>query len=79
MVIDHKWADVGTANWDPRSFHLNDESNCIIRDEGVAVKLESLINMDIKDSEKLTRKAFDELPSWEKALQKTPQWLYYYF
>ncbi|WP_226674001.1 phospholipase D-like domain-containing protein [Rossellomorea aquimaris] len=79
MVIDHKWADVGTANWDPRSLHLNDESNCIIRDEGVAMKLESLINKDIKDSEKLTRKAFDELPSWEKALQKTPQWLYYYF
>lgn len=79
MVIDHDWADVGTANWDPRSFHLNDESNCIIRDEKIAAKLEFLINKDIQDSEKLTRKAFDDLPKWERILQKTPNWIYYYF
>ncbi|PFA67738.1 cardiolipin synthase [Bacillus sp. AFS015802] len=79
MVIDHEWADVGTANWDPRSFYLNDEGNCIIRDEEVARRLESLIKEDIKDSEKLTEQAFNELPSWEKALQKTPPWLYFYF
>ncbi|MCR8850292.1 cardiolipin synthase [Rossellomorea sp. SC111] len=79
MVVDHAWADVGTANWDPRSFYLNDESNCIIRDEKVARHLESLIEKDMKDSEKLTRTAFDDLPFWEKALQKTPRWVYYYF
>jgi cardiolipin synthase A/B len=79
MVVDHAWVDVGTANWDPRSFYLNDESNCIIRDKEVARHLESLIEKDLKDSEKLTMEAFDELPSWEKALQKTPPWLYYYF
>jgi cardiolipin synthase A/B len=70
---------MGTANWDPRSFHLNDESNCIIRDEAVSGQLESLIQQDIQDSEKLTLKAFNDIPFWEKALQKTPQWLYYYF
>ncbi|CAN7414996.1 phospholipase D-like domain-containing protein [Rossellomorea sp. LjRoot5] len=79
MVVDHAWADVGTANWDPRSFYLNDESNCIIRDEEVARHLESLIKEDMKDSEKVTRRDFDELPFWEKPLQKTPHWLYYYF
>lgn len=79
MVVDHEWADVGTANWDPRSFHLNDESNCIIQDEKVARQLEYLIQEDIRESKKLTLKAFKELPAWEKALQKTPEWLYYYF
>jgi len=79
LVIDHKWADIGTANWDPRSFYLNDESNCIIRDAKVAAELESLIHNDINDSKKLTMKAFNELPAWEKALRKTPEWVYYYF
>ncbi|NMH71028.1 cardiolipin synthase [Bacillus sp. RO3] len=79
MVIDHKWADIGTANWDPRSFYLNDESNCIIRDEKIARELESLIHNDIHDSEKLTMNAFNKLPAWEKALRKTPRWVYYYF
>ncbi|TMU87631.1 cardiolipin synthase [Bacillus sp. BHET2] len=79
MVIDHEWADVGTANWDPRSFHLNDESNAIVQDVEVARELERLIDQDIQDSEKLTKKAFDELPFWEIALRKTPKWLYYYF
>ncbi|WP_201713941.1 cardiolipin synthase [Rossellomorea arthrocnemi] len=79
MVIDHEWADVGTANWDPRSFRLNDESNCIIRNKAAARQLESLIEKDIRDSEKLTKKTFSELPVWERLLQKTPAWLYNYF
>lgn len=79
LVIDHQWADIGTANWDPRSFYLNDESNCIIRDAKVAAELESLIHKDINDSKKLNMKAFNELPAWEKALRKTPDWVYYYF
>jgi cardiolipin synthase A/B len=79
LVIDHQWADIGTANWDPRSFYLNDESNCIINDARVAAELESLILNDINDSEKLTIKAFNELPAWQKALRKTPEWVYYYF
>ncbi|MGM0863325.1 MAG: phospholipase D-like domain-containing protein [Bacillota bacterium] len=79
LVIDHQWADIGTANWDPRSFYLNDESNCIINDAKVAAELESLIQNDIKDSEKLTIKAFNELPAWQKALRKMPEWVYYYF
>ncbi len=79
IIIDHKWADVGTANWDPRSFYLNDESNCIIEDREVVKELEKLLEGDIEESKKLTLKEFKKLPSWEKWLRKTPQWVYYYF
>ncbi|BCB03549.1 cardiolipin synthase [Bacillus sp. KH172YL63] len=79
IIIDHQWADVGTANWDSRSFHLNDESNAIIQDAEVALKLEALINEDMEDSAKLTMESFDQLPIWQWVLKSTPGWLSYYF
>jgi cardiolipin synthase A/B len=79
MVIDHKWTDIGTANWDPRSFYLNDESNCIIYDVKFAGEMEGKLKQDMEDSKRVTKKELTNIPFWKKLFKHTPEWIYYYF
>ncbi|WP_042463656.1 cardiolipin synthase [Neobacillus dielmonensis] len=51
IVIDDKVCDVGTANFDNRSFFLNKEINCYIYDRPFIERLLSVLNQDILDSE----------------------------
>lgn len=78
MIIDHQWADLGTANWDPRSLFLNDESNCIIEGNKVT-ELEQLVLKDMEDGRRLSFKDFEEIPLWQKGLEYTPKWVFRYF
>lgn len=79
MIIDHTVANISTANWDPRSFYLNDEASCIIYDREIIAHVEREINEDKANSRRLTKRVIDEIPKWERSLQKTPEWIYYYF
>lgn len=79
MIIDDQVANISTANWDPRSFHLNDEASCLIYDHKMIKTIESEINLDKQNSRKLTKKVIDEIPAWEKSFKQTPEWIYYYF
>jgi cardiolipin synthase len=36
MIIDHEWTSVGSANFDNRSFRLNDEANLNVLDSRMA-------------------------------------------
>ncbi|MGI1798896.1 phospholipase D-like domain-containing protein [Priestia sp. TRN 1309] len=79
MVIDHTIANISTANWDPRSFYLNDEASCLIYDREMIAHVEREINEDKTNSRRLTKTVIDEIPKWERSLKKTPEWIYYYF
>lgn len=79
MIIDHTVANISTANWDPRSFYLNDEASCIIYDREMIAQVEREMNEDKTNSRRLTKRVIDEIPKWERSLQKTPEWIYYYF
>ncbi|WP_369360465.1 phospholipase D-like domain-containing protein [Priestia megaterium] len=79
MIIDHTIANISTANWDPRSFYLNDEASCIIYDREMITHVEREINEDKTNSRRLTKRVIDELPKWERSLKNTPEWIYYYF
>jgi len=47
MVIDGRWATVGSTNLDPRSFALSQELNAIVYDRGVARRLEEVFAADL--------------------------------
>jgi cardiolipin synthase len=36
MIVDREWCTVGSTNFDPRSFRINDEISVAIYDRGVA-------------------------------------------
>lgn len=47
MVIDGRWATVGSTNLDPRSFALSQELNLMVYDRGVAGKLQEVFAADL--------------------------------
>ncbi len=48
FVIDHKIVFIGSHNFDPRSFNLNDECGLIIRDAGLAKIVTDSIERDME-------------------------------
>lgn len=53
MVIDGLWSSVGSANFDDRSFRLNDEANLNVFSEDLAREQTALIDADIVDSRRM--------------------------
>lgn len=60
FVIDRKWASVGTANLDARSFDLNFEVSALVYHQKTAMKVRNTFYRDLVDAEELT------LSKWEK-------------
>ena len=58
MVVDGRWATVGSANLDPRSFNLNDEINIVVYDEVLAKRLERVFHDDLTRSKQVTYAAW---------------------
>lgn len=54
MVVDGRWATVGSTNLDRRSFALNDEINLVVYHQAVAQRLERVFADDISRSKQLT-------------------------
>lgn len=63
ILIDNELCDFGTANFDKRSFFINDELNCFIRDPTFIEKIRSEFLIDVfHRSEKLTTKKYEKRP-----------------
>ena len=54
MIVDGKWATIGTANFDNRSFGLNDEVNVAILQKALAAGLEADFAADLAESAAVT-------------------------
>ncbi len=50
MVIDHQWSVLGSANFDHRSFALNNEVNMAVLDRSLAATLEEQMAEDLRES-----------------------------
>lgn len=50
VVVDHGWATVGTANFDYRSFFLNDELNLVVDGAEFNVELATQFEIDLLDA-----------------------------
>jgi cardiolipin synthase A/B len=53
LVIDGVWSSVGSANFDDRSFRLNDEANLNVFSEALAQEQIRLIDEDIRQSRRM--------------------------
>jgi cardiolipin synthase len=58
VTIDDTVSIVGSANFDNRSFELNDELNVVVFDRGVAKRLREDFERDLEQARRL------DLPSW---------------
>ncbi len=54
MVVDSRWATVGSTNLDRRSFALNDEINLVVYNQAVAERLERVFKDDLTRSNEVT-------------------------
>ncbi len=54
MVVDGRWAMIGSTNFDRRSFALNEEINLTAFDPGIAGRLERIFEDDLRRSHELT-------------------------
>lgn len=58
MVIDELFSIIGSANMDPRSLYINDESNVNILDQGFAREQLDIISRDRLNSQRVTKPPF---------------------
>jgi cardiolipin synthase len=66
MVIDKKWATVGSSNMDALSFFRNRESNLIIRNEDAIAEMKKDFLNDLEQSEELTLAILKRIPLWKR-------------
>lgn len=70
MVVDGCMCSVGSTNFDPRSFHLNDEANLNVYDKGLAADLTRAFEADIARSRRITHEQWLRRPLREKAKER---------
>lgn len=67
MVVDGVWATVGTANFDNRSFGLNEESNVAFCDPAPIARLVNILEEDVTRAEPVSLDAWRRRGAWRKA------------
>ena len=60
LVVDGRWASIGSANLDNRSFALNNELNLVFLDQRIADQLIYLFRKDLKHARRLEGDALKE-------------------
>jgi cardiolipin synthase len=64
MIVDREWCTIGSTNFDPRSFRINDEISVAIYDPGVAEELARAFERDVQFAEEWTIERWKERPCW---------------
>jgi cardiolipin synthase len=67
MVVDGVWSTVGSANFDNRSFQLNDEMVVGVQDEAFAAELTRAFENDLTRSAEITLEEWRARPATERA------------
>jgi cardiolipin synthase len=62
MMVDGKWAFVGSANFDNRSLHLNFEVGCMLHTPGLVAELEEQYRRDLQDAVPLEAHTYARRP-----------------
>jgi cardiolipin synthase len=71
MIVDDRWTSVGSANFDNRSFRLNDEANLNVYDADFAREQADVFERDKEQSRRITLEEWKNGP-WYKKLR---EWL----
>jgi cardiolipin synthase len=74
MMIDEQWSVLGSANFDHRSFALNDEVNLAVLDRSLAATLRAQMEEDLTQSEPVSVKQLRNR-SWTTKMIDDLLWL----
>ena len=66
LVVDGRWASIGSANIDHRSFRWNYESNLNVFDEAFAAEMESMFERDLARSLRVSLEEWTHRPCSER-------------
>jgi cardiolipin synthase len=75
MIVDEQWVAVGSANFDSRSFALNDEANLCVFDRDFACEQTALFQQDLARSRRVTYRRWLRRPLGMQALDRAASWL----
>ncbi len=70
MLCDRHWVNLGTANFDPRSFFLNDEINFSVSESELAKQVERFFLDAFAKSQVIEWGAWQSRPFWQQCLGK---------
>lgn len=70
FVVDGKFASVGTANLDTRSFDLNFEVSALVYDEQIAKQVQDSFYDDMKDSVEIAYEHWKQRPKLKRVAEK---------
>ncbi len=70
LVVDGMWVSVGSTNFDPRSFRLNDEANLNVYDAEFARRQVADFERDLARARRITYEEWQERPLAEKAWER---------
>ena len=70
LVIDKEFVSVGSTNFDPRSFRLNDEASLNIYDHGFAQQVADVFEADLKSAKPYTLEMWKDRPLKEKLAER---------
>jgi cardiolipin synthase A/B len=70
MVVDGMLSSVGSTNFDPRSFHLNDEANLNVYDRAFAQRMTEVFEADLARSKRVSLQAWETRPASEKLRER---------
>ena len=70
LVIDKEFVSVGSTNFDPRSFRLNDEASLNIYDRGFAQQMTSVFESDVGSAMPYTLEMWEKRPFRENLAER---------
>lgn len=70
LVIDREFVSVGSTNFDPRSFRLNDEASLNIYGRGFAQQMSSVFEADLELAKPYTLEMWQQRTLWEKLAER---------
>jgi cardiolipin synthase len=70
LIIDGEMVSVGSTNFDPRSFRLNDEANLNVYDTTFAAQMTAVFESDLKPTMRYTYEMWTRRPLREKLVEK---------
>ena len=69
LIVDGELVSVGSTNFDPRSFHLNDEASMNLYDRKFASQMTVVFEQDLKHTRRYTYAQWEQRPLKEKFLE----------
>lgn len=70
ILVDYELCDIGTANIDRRSFHINHEINCLIFNREFIKEVKAIFENDITLSQQLTLDLLNERSLYQRGKEK---------